>query len=49
MLCCWYAVIMCDDNLVVKQITDYTMLSPRSNLADNYKNLYGKYKYSYND
>ena len=33
----------------VKQITKYKMLSPRSTLADSYRYLCGKYKYSYND
>ena len=30
-------------------ITEYKILSPRSTLADNYRYLCGKYKYSYND
>ena len=38
-----------NDNLVVKQITEYKMLSPRSTLADNYRYLCSKSIYSYND
>ena len=38
-----------NDNLVVKQITEYKMLSLRSTLANNYRYLCSKYKYSYNE
>ena len=48
-LCKFIYNLLHNDNLVVKQITEYKMLSPRSTLADNYRYLCGKYKYSYND
>ena len=47
--CKFFYNLLHNDNLVVKQITEYKMLSPRSTLADNYRYLCAKYKYSYND
>ena len=38
-----------NDNLVVKQITEYKMLSLRFTLADNYGYLCSKSMYSYDD
>ena len=48
-LCKFIYNLLHNDNLVVKQITEYKMLSPRTTLADNYRYLCAKYKYSYND
>ena len=48
-LCKFIYNLLHNNNLVDKQITEYKMLSPSTRLADNYRYLCSKYKYSYNE
>ena len=41
--------LMHNENFVVKQVTTYKLLCPRSTIADNYKYLYCKYRIAHAD